>query len=209
MGEGRREGRIEIYNYSCLVYMELLSSEERELCRCSQVDFHAQSSYSFSHEQIFIFALYITSLSPICKLYPDFLTTVIAAAIMYRSVKSSASKENPAQNWLKHREHVPREGTLRSWVDTMSAWLRFFPSLHLANIKLVLHLVVWKLMLLLGLLLSCSCPVGERERNVALRVRKRFPKSFWKTLLMSHWPEPTRPLVHLFVSFFIHVVFFF
>lgn len=52
-----------------------------------------------------------------------------------------------------------------------------FFYLHFANTKMVFDLVVRKLMLVLGLLLSCSGPARESEiLYVAISVRKKFLK---------------------------------
>lgn len=87
------------FNYTCILHMEVLSPEERELCGSYQVDFHAPTSYSFTHKQKD--TLYIASFSPIGQLYLDFLTKVKKTAVfMHCSLKYSASKENSTKSGL-------------------------------------------------------------------------------------------------------------
>lgn len=126
--------------------------------------------------------IYIASFSPICQLCLDFLTRVTAAAIMHCSLKYSASKENSAKSVLDTKNMSTEKMGLTVGYFTVSPWLRFFAFLHFANIKLILHLVVWKLMLLLGPLLSCLCPIGEKEMW-HLGQGRDFPKASRKLFL--------------------------
>lgn len=76
-----------------IVHMEMLSSEGRELQNSYQVSFRVQASYSFTNEHKN--TIHMESFSPLCKVYPDFLTAVTAAAITRLPLKYSEGKEEP------------------------------------------------------------------------------------------------------------------
>ena len=82
--------------------------------------------------------------------------------------------------------------------SAVSLWLRFFSSVYFASRKLTFRFVVGNLMLSLGLLLSCSCPLAEREMlYVTLCVRRKFPKSLFLCLIGRNWV--TSPLTQSFI----------
>lgn len=108
--------------------------------------------------------IYIASFRPVCQLYLDFLTGVIAAAIMHRSLKYSASKENPTKSGLNTKNMFTEKtgfgvGCILYCV-TMAQILSISP---LCQHKVDSSFGCLKADVIAGPLLSCLCPGEEKE----------------------------------------------